>query len=118
MVRQLDAQPWHEDEPMHFPVMDALCPATSKIGRAIFVSAAIDPATDPSTAPTTDPVSELVQPMQPSDDVPVPPEAEEFNEDQSTHPPRNYSPSSTRRLTRSLTRTVSQGTRSHTQQRK
>ncbi|KAI3960482.1 hypothetical protein MKW98_002981, partial [Papaver atlanticum] len=37
VVRQLASQPWRHDDPMHFPVMDALCPATGKIGRAIFV---------------------------------------------------------------------------------
>ncbi|KAI3928456.1 hypothetical protein MKW98_024057, partial [Papaver atlanticum] len=50
MVRQLAAHPWWYDEPMHFPVMDALCPVIWKIGRAIF-SGAIQPATDPIPDP-------------------------------------------------------------------
>ncbi|KAI3848369.1 hypothetical protein MKW98_005749 [Papaver atlanticum] len=47
MVWQLAAQPWHEEEPMHFPVLDALCLATGRIGRAVFAGVA-QPATDPA----------------------------------------------------------------------
>ncbi|KAI3963408.1 hypothetical protein MKW98_022830, partial [Papaver atlanticum] len=50
MVRQLAARPWHYDEPMHFPVMDALCPATGLIGQAIFTGG-VQPTTDPVPDP-------------------------------------------------------------------
>ncbi|KAI3830608.1 hypothetical protein MKX03_016440, partial [Papaver bracteatum] len=36
IVRQLDALPIHRDEPMRFPVLDALCPTVGNIGRSIF----------------------------------------------------------------------------------
>lgn len=55
MVRQLAARPWRRDEPMRFPVLGALCPATGNIGREIFAQAASNPATDPSIVPSTDP---------------------------------------------------------------
>ncbi|KAI3915072.1 hypothetical protein MKW92_007261, partial [Papaver armeniacum] len=48
MVRQSAGRPWRNDEPMRFPVMDSLCPATGRIGREIFTGFE-NPDTDPAT---------------------------------------------------------------------
>ncbi|KAI3888163.1 hypothetical protein MKW92_040670, partial [Papaver armeniacum] len=48
MVRQMAGRPWRIDDPMCFPVIDSLCPATGRIGRAIFAGFG-NPGTDPAT---------------------------------------------------------------------
>ncbi|KAI3869981.1 hypothetical protein MKW92_049523, partial [Papaver armeniacum] len=50
IVRHLAGQPLHRDEPIRFPVMDSLCLATGRIGRAIFEGFG-SPGTQPATNP-------------------------------------------------------------------